>query len=559
MKKQLQRIITLLGLSLILINPSSLNGQEYWWENWEKNPANPVIQEGPDTWFEHAIGSPVINDNGNFKMWFSGWGVIDNIRRVGYAEYNGILWDIHPTYVFSGTALGPNIYIDCVLKINDTLKMWYTGFESFNPYTPNIGYAWSMDGINWNEHPEAVLTPGPAGSWDYPIISNANVIYDGNMYHMYYCNFSGIGYASSPNGINWTKDTVHNPIHWIHPGTFYSGGMMSSGAILYNDTIHMWFTGRVSSPTIRDRVGYGYSTDYFSFTWFEDTAVDIGPMVWDAAGVDYPCVLVVDGQYKMWYTGTPPVNHFKIGEADGPMASCVPVYFSGCENGDGFDDFILNEIQNNGSGCESLNGTGWSEYHNLGPAIVYPGETYTLTISSNNDMQYATVWVDWNRNGEYEDEEIMIDNFIMEEAGVQYELDFNTPSNITPNATYNMRAKTNCNATCDDPCKNYYFGETEDYIIDYPVGIKEIQSIDFEIAPNPFTTSTTFSYSIYKPSTVTISIFNPQGQLIEKIEQEQPKGEQQVLWIAEGLPAGMYYFRIQSGEMIGGGKMILIK
>jgi len=75
-------------------------------------------------------------------------------------------------------------------------------------------------------------------------------------------------------------------------------------------------------------------------------------------------------------------------------------------------------------------------------------------------------------------------------------------------------------------------------------------------APNPFSTSTTLSYSLTESSTITISIFNPQGQLIEMIEQVQPKGKQQMQWNAEGLPAGMYYFRIQAGDKVGRGKMI---
>jgi len=79
------------------------------------------------------------------------------------------------------------------------------------------------------------------------------------------------------------------------------------------------------------------------------------------------------------------------------------------------------------------------------------------------------------------------------------------------------------------------------------------------VSPNPFTTSTTLSYTLDKPSTVTISIFNPQGQLIEKIELEQTKGEQQVQWDAEGLPAGIYYFRIQAGVQYGSGKLILLR
>jgi hypothetical protein len=76
--------------------------------------------------------------------------------------------------------------------------------------------------------------------------------------------------------------------------------------------------------------------------------------------------------------------------------------------------------------------------------------------------------------------------------------------------------------------------------------------------PNPLTTSTTLVYTLDKPSIVTISIFNPQGQLIEKIEQEQPKGEQQIHWNAQGLPAGIYYYRIQAGDKVCGGKMVKV-
>ncbi len=39
------------------------------------------------------------------------------------------------------------------------------------------------------------------------------------------------------------------------------------------------------------------------------------------------------------------------------------------------------------------------------------------------------------------------------------------------------------------------------------------------------------------------------GQLSRSVQQ----------WNAEGLPAGIYYFRIQAGDKVGGGKMILLR
>jgi len=93
------------------------------------------------------------------------------------------------------------------------------------------------------------------------------------------------------------------------------------------------------------------------------------------------------------------------------------------------------------------------------------------------------------------------------------------------------------------------------------VGINKVpdNSIAINVYPNPFTSTTTLSYTLDKPTTVIINIFNPQGQQVEKITQEQPKGEQKVQWNAQGLPAGMYYFRINSADQIAKGKLLKIQ
>jgi hypothetical protein len=77
--------------------------------------------------------------------------------------------------------------------------------------------------------------------------------------------------------------------------------------------------------------------------------------------------------------------------------------------------------------------------------------------------------------------------------------------------------------------------------------------------PNPFTTTTTFSYILSMPATCIIHIFNSHGQQVDEIQQEQTKGEQQLKWNADGFPAGMYYFRIQAGEQVSSGKLVLMK
>jgi hypothetical protein len=76
------------------------------------------------------------------------------------------------------------------------------------------------------------------------------------------------------------------------------------------------------------------------------------------------------------------------------------------------------------------------------------------------------------------------------------------------------------------------------------------------ISPNPFTSNTTLSYALDRTENVQFTVYNVQSQIVFSIEEKQDKGEQKVVWNAAGLPAGMYYFRIQAGERSGSGKMI---
>jgi hypothetical protein len=75
--------------------------------------------------------------------------------------------------------------------------------------------------------------------------------------------------------------------------------------------------------------------------------------------------------------------------------------------------------------------------------------------------------------------------------------------------------------------------------------------------PNPFTTATTFVYNLKKTCRVTVNVFNSFGQLVgQPVNGPQQKGEQKVAWNAESLPAGMYFYRIEAGGMVGKGKII---
>lgn len=78
--------------------------------------------------------------------------------------------------------------------------------------------------------------------------------------------------------------------------------------------------------------------------------------------------------------------------------------------------------------------------------------------------------------------------------------------------------------------------------------------------PNPFNPTTQIRYTIPHPGNVTIRIFNMVGQQVaELVNDYQVMGSYNVVWNAENLPSGIYFYQIQSGVFKQTKKMMLVK
>jgi hypothetical protein len=65
--------------------------------------------------------------------------------------------------------------------------------------------------------------------------------------------------------------------------------------------------------------------------------------------------------------------------------------------------------------------------------------------------------------------------------------------------------------------------------------------------PNPFNSLTTISYQLEKESNVSIKILNSAGQTVKQlVSQRESAGEHQVDFIGRDLPAGVYYYKIET-------------
>jgi hypothetical protein len=67
--------------------------------------------------------------------------------------------------------------------------------------------------------------------------------------------------------------------------------------------------------------------------------------------------------------------------------------------------------------------------------------------------------------------------------------------------------------------------------------------------PNPFNPVTTISYQLPKSDNVKLSIYNSSSKLVETlVDKMQEAGYHSVAWNAEGMPSGVYFYKIETGS-----------
>ena len=233
-------------------------------KTWTKHPSNPVLEPGESGHWDSAYRgqAAVIKDGSTYKMWYSG-GPSSGSWQVGYAtSNNGLDWSVHagnPVLHAGGPGSWDEMECDgpTVIKDGATYKMWYFGCDA-DYLVCSIGYATSPDGVNWTKHPGNPVLQATAGSWDKSGLSQPRVIKDGATYLMWYYSDYRLGLATSPDGINWTKHG--NPV--LEQSWSGAGVLGAASVLLDGSTYKMWFRGGAAATT-----GIGYAESSDGITW----------------------------------------------------------------------------------------------------------------------------------------------------------------------------------------------------------------------------------------------------------------------------------------------------
>jgi uncharacterized repeat protein (TIGR01451 family) len=214
-------------------------------------------------------------------------------------------------------------------------RMWYVGNDTGG--VRRLGHAVSPDGVTWTRVPgaagkESILGLGPLGSFDSNGASSASVIKDGATFRMWYSGIGadavieGIGYATSTDGVNWTRV----------PGALAGGAVLRaseiSGSFDRDEVVaptvildrasallpceggrtsgacyRMWYEGVILGGGPVFRIGHAVSPDGLTWTRVPGSTpsgavVDLGPFgTFDSNSTGVAAVVKDGALYRMWY------------------------------------------------------------------------------------------------------------------------------------------------------------------------------------------------------------------------------------------------------------------
>jgi len=412
-----------------------------------------------------------------------------------------------------GMVLGPTVII-----FKDTLRMWYTGgpTKGFGGKI-QIGYAWSLDGITWQQYSENPVFSPRKDEWDYPEVLKPIVIADGDTLRMWYGGgtiYLGdaknnevmrIGYATSVDGINWNRnpEPVIEPPPPPHSSTanpdvrplWDQDGVLPGGVIKEDGVFKMWFSGGVGryaypSSSSYWSIGYATSSDCIHWNLLPDPVLLHGKITDFDEMADDAYVIRTNAGYDMWYGG-----HSKEAvKANKPQAKI------------GY--------------ASSTDGIHWIKYDKnpvLSPTSVSPQWTtgyYTPSVLFDGE-QFQMWFTGWSEG----------------------------------NGTIAIGYATSALDTIN-------FTRVE-------VNLLTQESIEYKLFqnyPNPFNPTTSISYSLPNDGFVTLSVYDILGRQVAALENGYKKaGNYDAFFDANKLNSGIYIYTLKVGSFSEAKKMLLIK
>jgi predicted GH43/DUF377 family glycosyl hydrolase len=269
---------------------------------WEKYNGNPVFGGQYGTCFDVAV----LKEKPGYRMWVS-WRPKRAIALI--ESVDGTHWPSAPRIVLgprTGTGWEDEVNRPVVLKRGSAFHMWYTGQAQGHSF---IGYATSADGLTWtraSDHP--VLRPD--APWEKVATMCPHVLWDGEkgIYRMWYSagdqyEPDAIGYATSTDGLTWQKSTSNPVFQPVSSMSWERHKVTAVQVQKLQDWYVMFYIG------FRDvdhaQIGVARSRDGIT-GWQRHPANPIispSPGSWDEDACYKPFALFDGEKWLLWYNG----------------------------------------------------------------------------------------------------------------------------------------------------------------------------------------------------------------------------------------------------------------
>ncbi|OGU27690.1 MAG: hypothetical protein A2057_02455 [Ignavibacteria bacterium GWA2_35_9] len=258
------------------------------------------------------------------------------------------------------------------------------------------------------------------------------------------------------------------------------------------------------------------------------------------------------------WDGTEPVGYLNL-----PAGDTVCVVF------DAFNGGVLNSVKVGLRQAGSINGGVWAYGSNGSPLKTKLAGPFTATILTTPGIPYPVPWSNWATI------DLTSENISTDQS---FAVAFAIPSSNDPKVMVAEAEGTDfANSLTYDVGNSgwlFYVSEnntTYQYLIRAYVSLTTgIEDEEIELTPNsyslsqnypnPFNPSTTIEYQIARDGFVNLKVYDVLGREVKILVNEfKTKGKYNVILNAEGLTSGMYFYKLEAGNIKEVKKIILIK
>lgn len=412
--------------------------------------------------------------------------------------------------------------------------------------------------INWTNYPD---NPVIRGEFDPEalFIYRPCVLFDGDSYHMWYTGvrvfpiaddhlqLSTMGYATSSNDISWES------VQPIVMGPRFIGDafdMLHAGqgwVIADNDTFKMWYWG-FNALVGLSSIGYAWSLDGSS--WTRVAGPGAFGSVYDPdmaglpenSGVAMPCVVKAGDTYHMWHSQS----------VDSPLIFSIGY----ARSSDGIHWTKVDGTGENGSVIDGGPPGSFDQLSASWPAVIKTDEGFMMWYYGYNGNEsrigcsISSDGIQWNPAPGLDATGACFDDF----EGKYFE---NAPGTCVikmPNR-YNMWYSPDSSNIVNLAFSNYDSDVRGSDNPAYPKTYTLEQNF-----PNPFNPSTKIVYRVKEPCLVNLVVYNLTGQIVKEfVNSYQQPGNYSITLNMQGIPSGIYFYKIRMGDFQAVKKMVKIE